>query len=250
MALQPHELGTRPARELGTDPHAERQKVIHCAFGVPRPATYGGPHLGCHPRPDLACCRRGDEICILRAMTPARAGVMMDGGKDTPPKRCADVMDSTCAGRDAATAHKHGVGMRRTSRTVHAFWIVLDDPVWGSPLKVVSADGTEAIALFGGEEEARMFCRFHEQEAAPAIRQTTAGEVISLLYCPGSARHVVLDPLPGIPGCEPPGPPALSRTRFTRRFAGPESVPSSVVPGHDRVSRHPVRTRARVPRGL
>src|SRR5918997_3662343 len=171
--------------------------------------------------------------------------------KGYPSKRCADVMDSSYAGRrDTVAADRHGVGTRRTTRMVHAFWVVLDDPVWGSPRTVVSVDGTEAIALFGGEEEARMFCRFHEQEAAPAIRQTTAGEVISLLYCPGSARQVVLDPLPGIPGCKPSGLLALSRTRFTRRFASPEPDASPVGPGHDRVSRLPARTSARGPRGL
>jgi hypothetical protein len=161
-------------------------------------------------------------------------------------------MDPTYAGRDAVAAHKHGVGARRTSRTVHAFWVVLDDPVWGSPLTVVSADGTEAIALFGGEEEARMFCRFQEEGAVPAIRQTTAGEVISLLYCPGAARHVVLDPLPGILGRKSSGPPALSRTRFARRFAGvgPEPDPSSFGPTYDRVPRLPVTPSVRGPRDL
>jgi hypothetical protein len=173
---------------------------------------------------------------------------MMDSGKDDPPKRCADVTDSTCAGRDAAPAHKHDVGMRQKTPVAHAFWVVLEDPVWGSPLTVVSAGGTEAIALFGGEEEARMFCRFHEQGAVPAIRQTTAGEVISLLYCPGTARHVVLDPLPGILDRKPAGSLALSRTRFSRRFAGPESDASSVGPMHDRVSSLPMTPSVRGPR--
>ena len=149
-------------------------------------------------------------------------------------------MDSTYAGRDAAAPHKHVVDTRQTTRMAHAFWVVLEDGTWGSPLTVVLAGGTEAIALFSGEEEAQMFCRLRgDKEAISAIRQTTPGGVLSLLYCPWSARHVVLDPLPGILACRFSVPLALSRTCFARRFAGVGSEPdaSSGGPMHERISR-------------
>jgi hypothetical protein len=74
-----------------------------------------------------------------------------------------------------AAPHNHGVHARRTS-TVHAFWIVLEGSPQALPLTVFLSDGTEAMALFSGQEEARMFCHFCEKGASSNIRQTTAGE--------------------------------------------------------------------------
>ena len=58
------------------------------------------------------------------------------------------------------------------------------------------------------------------------IRQTTAGEVLSLLYCPWCApKHVALDPFPEILGDRLLGLLTLDRARFARRFAGLGSEP-------------------------
>ena len=84
-------------------------------------------------------------------------------------------------------------------------------------------DGQQAMALFSGEDEARMFCSLREEaaEADPHLRETSVGEVISLLYCPlVAARHVALDPLPGIRGSRLLGLITLDRERFARSFAG------------------------------
>ena len=120
---------------------------------------------------------------------------VMIGGKKVPLKRCADVMDLTYGGRVTAPPHNHGVRARRTSK-VYAFWMVLEGSPQALPLTVFLSDGiTEAMALFSGEEEARMFCHFSQKWASANIRQTTASEVISLLYCPWcAAKHVALDP--------------------------------------------------------
>ena len=91
---------------------------------------------------------------------------------------------------------------------------------------VFLSDGTEAMALFSGEEEARMFCHFCGEGASTNIRQTTTGEVISLLYCPWcAAKHVALDPLPGILDERLLGLLTLDREDFARRFAGLSSEP-------------------------
>ena len=150
---------------------------------------------------------------------------VMIGARKVPLKRCADVMDLTCGGRVTAAPHKHGVRARRTS-TVHAFWIALEGSLRARPLAVFLSDGTEAMALFSGEEEAKMFCHFCEKGASANVRQTTAGEVISLLYCPWCApKHVVLDPFPEILGKRILGLLALDRDDFARRFAGLDSEP-------------------------
>ena len=135
-------------------------------------------------------------------------------------------MDLTYGGPLTAAPHKYGVRARQTS-TVHAFWIVLEGRPQVLPLTVFLSDGTtEAMALFSGEEEARMFCHFCEEGASANIRQTTASEVISLLYCPWcEAKHVALDPFPEILGSRPMGLLTLSRADFARRFAGLDSVP-------------------------
>ena len=65
-----------------------------------------------------------------------------------------------------------------------------------------------------------MFCSLREG-ADPYLRETTVGEVLSLLYCPFMTdRHVALDPLPGILGSRLLGLITLDRERFARSFAG------------------------------
>jgi hypothetical protein len=105
---------------------------------------------------------------------------------------------------------------------------VLEGSARRLPLTVFLPDGTtEAMALFSGQEEARMFCHFSKEGASSTIRQTTAGEVLSLLYCPwGAAKHVALDPFPEILGSRLLlGLLTLDRADFARRFAGLDSVP-------------------------
>ena len=93
-----------------------------------------------------------------------------------PTKRCVDAMDSTYGSRrDAVAPHKkRGARAPRTISTVHAFWVVLEGD----------------------------FCHFRQERGTSAnIRQTTTGEVLSLLYCPWcAAKHVALDPFPEVLG--------------------------------------------------
>ena len=105
-------------------------------------------------------------------------------------------------------------------------WVVLEGSARGDPLTVDLPDGTEALALFSGDEEARMFCHFCKEGASVTIRQTTAGEVLSLLDCPWcAAKHVALDPFPEILGGRLMGLLTLDRADFALRFAGLGSVP-------------------------
>ena len=124
--------------------------------------------------------------------------------------------------------HNHGASARRTG-TVHAFWVVLEGGDWLAPLTVLLPEGKEAMALFSGEEEAKMFCHFRQEAegaSANTVRQTTAGEVISLLYCPWCAtKHVALDPFPEILANRLLGLLTLDRAGFARRFAGLGSEP-------------------------
>ena len=140
-------------------------------------------------------------------------------------------MELTYGGRLTAAPHKKlGVRARPTS-TVHGFWMVLEGSARRLPLTVFLSDGKEALALFSGEEEARMFCHFCGEGASANLRQTTAGEILSLLYCPWcAAKHVALDPFPQILGSRLLGLLTLDRVDFARRFAGLGSDPVARPP--------------------
>ena len=104
---------------------------------------------------------------------------------------------------------------------VYAFWVVLEGGAWTLPFMVALPDGREAIALFSGEEEARMFRHFSKEGANSSILETSAGEVLSLLYGPCSvAGQVALDPFPEVLGARFLELLTLSRERFARSFAG------------------------------
>jgi hypothetical protein len=111
-----------------------------------------------------------------------------------------------------------------------SFWVVLDDRGGAPalPLRVLLPYEVEAMALFSGEEESRMFCHLRGEEGANLrVRESCAGEVLSLLDRSGrSTWCVALDPFHEVPGAGPSTPPTLSRERFARRFApsGPERV--------------------------
>ena len=105
-----------------------------------------------------------------------------------PTKRCVDAIDSTYGSRrDAVAPHKkRGARARRTTSTVHAVWVVLEGDARRLPLTVFLPDGKEAIALFSGEEEARMFCHFRKKRGTSVnIRQTTAGRSSRCCTAPG-----------------------------------------------------------------
>src|SRR5215207_3660907 len=119
-----------------------------------------------------------------------------------------------------ARPHKYDVRAHRVDR-VYAFWVVLEGSTWTLPFTVSCPQGREAIALFSGEEEAMMFCHFSKQGANSSIRETAAGEVLSLLYGPWAVtRHVALDLVPEVLGSRLLGLLTLSRERFARSFAG------------------------------
>ena len=119
-----------------------------------------------------------------------------------------------------ARPHNNGVRANRVDR-VNAFWVVLEGSTWTLPLTVSLPEGREAIALFSSEEEAMMFRHFSKEGANSSILETTAGEVLSLLYGPWSvAKHVALDPIPEVFGDRYLELLTLSREHFARSFAG------------------------------
>ena len=78
------------------------------------------------------------------------------------------------------------------------FWLIVKHRTGGmEALRTTLASGEEALAVFGFEEEAGMFLEIGASGGGWRVRETTPGELISVLYgpCAGVGR-VALDPLP------------------------------------------------------
>jgi hypothetical protein len=104
-------------------------------------------------------------------------------------------------------------------------WLIVKDLISGMDVLTVDlGNGGEAPAVFGFEEEARMFLDLGLKPPGEGwrTRQTSAGEMVSVLYgfCSG-AKWVALDPLPGVLGREKPiGSHCLHRNDFLRLLLG------------------------------
>jgi hypothetical protein len=86
------------------------------------------------------------------------------------------------------------------------YWVIAKDPKdaedgFGQPeVLTVDLDGTgEALPIFSFEEEAEMFLWLQTTEDGREVRETTPGQLVSILYGPcAHVGRVMLDPLPEI----------------------------------------------------
>jgi hypothetical protein len=86
------------------------------------------------------------------------------------------------------------------------YWVIAKDAKdatdgFGQPdLLTVDLDGAgEALPIFSFEEEAEMFLWLQTTEDGQEVRETTPGQLVSILYGPcADVRRVMLDPLPEI----------------------------------------------------
>ena len=112
-------------------------------------------------------------------------------------------------------------GKRSYARRDTAFWTVLDEGGSTLTLDVTPPGSGRAIALFSSQEEARMFCYLREVSLPSRVEETSAGEIVSLLYRqPPTAKYVTLDPPPQMLRSRLLTLLMLDRDRFARRFAG------------------------------
>jgi hypothetical protein len=90
--------------------------------------------------------------------------------------------------------------------TTQRYWVIAKDAKdgtdgFGQPdLLTVDLDGTgEALPIFSFEEEAEMFLWLQTTEDGWEVRETTPGQLVSILYGPcADVGRVMLDPLPEI----------------------------------------------------
>jgi hypothetical protein len=107
-------------------------------------------------------------------------------------------VNGTSTREDAETAG--GVSGRGGAQR---YWVIAKDAKdgFGQPdLLTVDLDGTgEALPVFSFEEEAEMFLWLQTTEDGQEVRETTPGQLVSILYGPcADVRRVMLDPLPEI----------------------------------------------------
>ena len=107
---------------------------------------------------------------------------------------------STRKGAETAGGVSRRAGTQR-------YWVIARDakggfgrPAGQPDLLTLDLDGTgQALPVFSFEEEAEMFLWLQRTEEGREVRQTTPGQLVSILYGPcADVGRVMLDPLPEI----------------------------------------------------
>ena len=106
---------------------------------------------------------------------------------------------------DGACTREGGETARRVPRRAGSqrYWVIARDAKDGfsqPDLLTVDLDGTgETLPVFSFEEEAEMFLWLQTTEEGREVRETTPGQLVSILYGPcADVGRVMLDPLPKI----------------------------------------------------
>jgi hypothetical protein len=107
----------------------------------------------------------------------------------------------------------------RPARRRRRYWLIFNYEGHKMEAFTADLDGLgEALPVFGFEEEAEMFVFLSSLETRWKTRETSTGELLSILY--GLCRcvdRVALDPLPNEGAHDTPG--FVSRRRFARLLA-------------------------------
>ena len=124
--------------------------------------------------------------------------------------------------------------MLKAKITGRWYWLITKHATSKMDVLTVRLDCSgEALAIFSFEEEARMFLDFRlaASEEGWCVRQTSVGEVVSVLYGPCSdAKKVVLDPVPEVGSKESVGLLNMHRNDFLRFLLGDEPSGLRLVP--------------------
>ena len=101
------------------------------------------------------------------------------------------------------------------------YWLIAKDQSGPVEVLTIERGGERALPVFSFEEEAELFLGFGGVGSGWWVRESGAGEVVSVLYGPcASIRSVALDPLPEMVAEEAFALVSLSRKRFVERLVG------------------------------
>lgn len=114
------------------------------------------------------------------------------------------------------------------------YWLIVNQE--GTAMEVLTVDllaRGEALAVFSFEEEARMYLRLRIAEPGWRVRQTSAGELVSVLCGPcADATRVALDPVPEPGAVGLVNLLSMDREGFLRTLVS--GMPSSTRPARPR----------------
>jgi hypothetical protein len=125
-----------------------------------------------------------------------------------------------------------------------AFWLIVKYRTGGMEvLRIKLASGEEALPVFSFEDEARMFFELGTSDGW-RVRQTAAGELISILFGPcAGVRWVALDPLPGPDAAALADLVSMRRKAFMASLLNMQRLPS--CESGRSVAHHPADVTAR-----
>jgi hypothetical protein len=115
------------------------------------------------------------------------------------------------------------------------YWVIANDTKDGFgqlELLTVDLDGTaEALPIFSFEEEAEMFLWLQRTEEGWEVRETTPGQLVSILYGPcADVGRVMLDPLPEIGASMQISLLGMDRNDFVESVMGARSLDKPYKP--------------------
>jgi hypothetical protein len=124
------------------------------------------------------------------------------------------------------------------------FWLIVKYRTGGMEvLRIKLASGEEALPVFSFEDEARMFFELGTSDGW-RVRQTAAGELISILFGPcAGVRWVALDPLPGPDAAALADLVSMRRKAFMASLLNMQRLPS--CESGRSVAHHPADVTAR-----
>jgi hypothetical protein len=125
-----------------------------------------------------------------------------------------------------------------------AFWLIVKYRTGGMEvLRIKLASGEETLPVFSFEDEARMFFELGTSDGW-RVRQTAAGELISILFGPcAGVRWVALDPLPGPDAAALADLVSMRRKAFMASLLNMQRLPS--CESGRSVAHHPADVTAR-----
>jgi hypothetical protein len=135
---------------------------------------------------------------------------------------------STREGAETARGVPRRAGTQR-------YWVIAKDAKDGVgqlELLTVGLDGTgEALPIFSFEEEAEMFLWLQGTEDGQEVRETTPGQLVSILYGPcADVGRVMLDPLPEIGARMQNSLLGMDRNDFVESVMGARSLDTPYKP--------------------
>lgn len=101
------------------------------------------------------------------------------------------------------------------------YWLIARDRNGRVEVLTIECGGEQALPVFSFEEEAELFLGLGGVGHGWWVRESGAGEIVSVLYGPcAGVRSVALDPLPEMVAEEAVGLVSLSRKRFVEHLVG------------------------------